>query len=132
MHHHVIGMQTHQHVRKNGVIENEAEIFIAEITHRQRACIHPETVLRSDHSLLNHPVRFSKAPDVLLGSDNTRNNFETSTSNWLAHRIRCVLPREAPAGSNAQIFRPTAQTILPVRCSPDWIGMSRRPPNSQK
>ena len=32
-------MQTQQHVWKNGVIENEAEIFVAEITHGQGAGI---------------------------------------------------------------------------------------------
>ena len=39
MHHHVIRMQTQQHVRKNGVIENEPEIVVAEIAHGQRASI---------------------------------------------------------------------------------------------
>src|SRR5438552_8406687 len=38
MYHHVVRMQTQQHVWKNGIIKNEAEIFVAEISHRQRAC----------------------------------------------------------------------------------------------
>jgi hypothetical protein len=39
MQHYVIRMQTQQHVRKNGVVENKPEVFVAEIAHGQRAGI---------------------------------------------------------------------------------------------
>ena len=39
MNHHVIRMQAQQHVWKNRVVKNEAEIFVTEIADRQRAGI---------------------------------------------------------------------------------------------